>query len=126
MVTYTRAPCPSPTMLAMVDDMIGVAEVGAKSHQMNAAINIKSAEKRLQFNDAKCKSMLIGKKIESSINNNLKVDKWQVEHKEENGEINLFETFLGEVPIEETKEQKYLGFILSNTGNNMKNKIKLL
>ena len=104
-----------------MDDMIGVAGVGPKAHQMNAAINIKSAEKRLQFSDSKCKSMLIGKKIESSINNNLKVDKWQVEHKEENGEINLVETFLGEVPIEEAKEQKYLGFILSNTGNNMKN-----
>ena len=109
------------TMLAMVDDMVGVTEVGFKAHKMNTAINIKTAEKRLQFNDKKCKTMFIGKTTNNSINNSLKVDKWQIEHKEEKGEINLVETFIGEVPIDETKEQKYLGFILSNTGDNMKN-----
>ena len=51
----------------------------------------------------------------------LKNNKWKVEHKEDNGRVQLIETYDGEVPIEETNEQKYLGFILSNTGNNMKN-----
>ena len=57
----------------------------------------------------------------NSIDNKLKNNKWKVEHKEDNGRVQLIETYDGEVPIEETNEQKYLGFILSNTGNNMKN-----
>ena len=43
------------TMLAMVDDLVGVTNVGFKAQQLNAAINIKSAEKRLQFGETKCK-----------------------------------------------------------------------
>ena len=42
----------------------------------------------------------------------------KVEHNDEN---DLIETYIGEVPMEETQQQKYLGFILSNTGDNMKN-----
>ena len=109
------------TMLALVDDLIGVTNVGFKAQQVNAAINIKTAEKSLQFSDTKCKTMIIGKKSLNSIDNTLKVDKWKVEYKEDNGSVQLIETYDGEVPIEETNEQKYLGFILSNTGNNMKN-----
>ena len=40
---------------------------------------------------------------------------------EENKEIKLIESYIGEVPMEETNQQRYLGFIISNNGNNMKN-----
>ena len=51
------------------------------------------------------------------------VDKWKVEHEynKQNNEVKLIETYIGEVPMEETNQQKYLGFIISSTGNNMKN-----
>ena len=48
-------------MLGLVDDMIGVSEVGYKAQQLNAIINVKTAEKRLQFGVSKCKSMIVGK-----------------------------------------------------------------
>ena len=33
----------------------------------------------------------------------------------------MVETYIGEVPIQETDEQRYLGFILSSKGDNMAN-----
>ena len=68
------------SLLALVDDMIGVTKAGYKAQQMNAAINVKTAEKRLQFGVTKCKSMFIGKDSKDIINNPLFVDKWNVEH----------------------------------------------
>ena len=47
---------------------------------MNVLINIKSAEKGLQFGITKCKSMLIGKDLENVPNSNLTVDSWKVSH----------------------------------------------
>ena len=49
------------SVLALVDDLIGVTEAGFKAHQMNAVINAKTAEKRLQIGVAKCKTTFIGK-----------------------------------------------------------------
>ena len=37
------------SILALVDDMVGITDVGYKAQQMNTIINLKSAEKRLQF-----------------------------------------------------------------------------
>ena len=62
-------------MLALVDDLIGITNAGFKAQQMNAIINVKSAEKRLQFGVSKCKSMLISKKPELVQNSQLSVDK---------------------------------------------------
>ena len=50
---------------------------------MNAFLNVKTAEKGLQFGLKKCKSMLIGKSQENVINSKLFVDKWSVEHVED-------------------------------------------
>ena len=62
------------SMLGLVDDTIGVTEAGFMAQQMNAFINVKTAEKSLQFGPKKCKSMLIGEKTENVTNNPLKVD----------------------------------------------------
>ena len=84
---------------------------------------MKTAEKRLHFGEAKCKFMVIGKDSKDLIQNNLIVDKWKVGHEydEKNEEIKRIESYIGEVPMEETNQQRYLGFIISNNGNNMKN-----
>ena len=89
---------------------------------MNAFINMKTAEKCLQFGPTKCKSMLVGKE-KDVINSNLEVDKWSVTYVENvhTGEDVLKEIYCGPTEIERTVEQKYLGFVLSSTGDNMAN-----
>ena len=37
------------SMLALVDDLIGITYAGYKAQQMNIALNVKAAGKRLQF-----------------------------------------------------------------------------
>ena len=65
----------------------------------------------------KCKTMLIGKNLENIHKSNLMVDKWNIPHKNE-----VFsENYEGQVLIEQTDEHKYLGFMLSNKGDNMIN-----
>ena len=89
---------------------------------MNVFLNLKTAEKCLQFGATKCKTMLIGKSTENIINTKLLVDKWEVIYEEsDTGEEVLVETYVGQVPIEEVEEQRYLGFVLSSQGNNMVN-----
>ena len=61
------------SLLALVDDMIGVTTAGFRAQQMNAVINVKTAEKRLQFGVSKCKSMLVGKNCEAVVK---KCHKW--------------------------------------------------
>ena len=66
--------------------------------------------------------MLLGKNTDNIINTKLYVDKWQVKYEEsDTGEEVLEETYVGQTPIEETEEQRYLGFVLSSKGNNMVN-----
>jgi hypothetical protein len=109
--------------LGLVDDIIGVTEAGINAQKMNAFINIKTAEKTLQFGASKCKSMLVGKSAQNTVNSDLLVDKWTVKYEENvlTGEGELVEMYSGLTKIEKTKEQKYLGFVLSSTGDNMAN-----
>ena len=110
-------------MLGMVDDIIGVTEAGYQAKQMNSFINIKTAEKTLQFGPSKCKSMFVGKSANNFLNSDLHVDSWKVSYEDniETGDLDLIETFEGPVIMEKTTAQKYLGFVLSNTGDNMVN-----
>ena len=100
-----------------------------RAQQMNVAINIKSAEKRLQFGDSKCKSMIIGKKCDQIKNNDILVNKWNVSYVDnlEDGDVknDIIETFDGQVKMGKVEQQKYLGYILSNKGDNMKNIIQM-
>ena len=85
-----------------------------------AVINSKTAEKRLQFGAAKCKTMLIGENHNNFVvNNSLSVDTWKVEYQHDDDEDKLVETFGGQTNIENTDQQKYLGFFLSSKGDNM-------
>ena len=109
--------------LGLVDDVIGVTNAGLDAQKMNAFLNIKTAEKSLQFGPSKCKTMLVGKNTENTVNSELYVDSWKVEYQENlgTGEDDLIETYMGPTPIKMTNQQKYLGFVLSSTGDNMAN-----
>ena len=110
-------------ILGLVDDTIGITEAGHKAHMMNAFLNIKSAEKSLQFGVKKCKSMLVGNDTGNFLNYSLAVDNWSKEYSENNksGEVQITEIFTGKTEVGKTSEQKYLGFTISSTGNNMEN-----
>ena len=109
--------------LGLVDDILGVTEAGEKAQKMNSFINLKTAEKTLQFGPTKCKTMLVGKNLKNVINSGLLVDKWSVNYVEniQTGEAELVESYTGQTEIENVTEQKYLGFVLSSTGDNMAN-----
>ena len=104
--------------LGLVDDIIGITEAGSKAQMFNAFLNIRTAEKTLQFGTAKCKYMIVGKQSDSFFTNDLMVDTWTVDYSETG---NILEKYDGQTPIDQTEQQKYLGFIISNTGNNMVN-----
>ena len=57
------------------------------------------------------------------LNNELVVGTWRVTHEDnpETGEEDLVEVYDGQVAIQKTEVQKYLGFYLSSLGNNMVN-----
>ena len=51
------------------------------------------------------------------------MDSWSVEYEDNlnTGDYDLIETHQGQVNIEKTEKHKYLGFIISSTGDNMVN-----
>ena len=109
--------------LGLVDDIVGISEAGYKAQQQNVFINLKTAEKTLQFGVAKCKSMLISKDCDSVFSSDIMVDKWEVKYEENpmTGDLCLNENFSGQTKIEQTDKQMYLGFVISSTGDNMVN-----
>ena len=98
------------SVLGLVDDTIGISEAGYQAQMLNAFLNVKTAEKWLQFGVKKCKTMLIGEDNANILNNSLYVDSWAVEHKEDRatGETELVETFTGLVELAKCTEQRYL------------------
>ena len=56
-------------VLGMIDDLVGVSESGVKATQLNAFINVKSAEKKLQFGPSKCHTMKIDHKNVTNVEN---------------------------------------------------------
>ena len=109
--------------LGMVDDIVGITEAGYQASQLNNIINIKTAEKNLQFGPSKCEYMVVGKNPDCVLQSKLKVDNWVKEYKEDTntGEMTLVEYYGGKIDMKETKEYKYLGFIISSKGDNMAN-----
>ena len=67
--------------------------------------------------------MLVRKNTKNTLNHELYVDSWKVEYQEnlDTGEDDLIETYMGPTPIKMTNQQKYFGFVLSSTVNNMAN-----
>ena len=106
-------------LLGQVDDLLGVTEAGFKCEQLNAFVNVKTADKDLQFGPAKCKSMIVSKvKPEPFHKPQLSVDAWKLEHTKSG---NLKEEFTGKVDISDENSLMYLGYVLSNKGSNLPN-----
>ena len=120
---YTYKGSMQISMLGLVDDLIGITEVGYKAQQLNAILNVKSAEKGLQFGTKKCKTMLVGHMKENYTNNELKVDYWKEDMIERVGNevTEVVDRYMGEIVIDATEQYKYLGFVISTKGDNMAN-----
>ena len=70
------------TLLGQVDDLLGVDEAGYKSEQLNAYVNVKIADKGLQFKSEKCSYMMISKVVSQVFQKyDLFVDSWNLNHK---------------------------------------------
>ena len=80
---------PEP-VLGMVYDIIGVTLAGYNAAQMNSYFNVKSADKYLQIGLDKCKSMVVGKRIESFHTPKLILDTWETSHGEDGELIEQF------------------------------------
>ena len=106
-------------LLGQVDDLLGVAEAGFKSEQLNAFVNVKTADKDLQFGTKKCSFMVVSKMKPQNIHKaELFVDSWQVKHQSDGS---LQEEFVGKVPMIEESSMLYLGHVISKHGSNMPN-----
>ena len=110
------------SVLGLVDDCIGVTEAGDAATEMNVFLNAKTAEEGLQYSAPKCKTMLIGKKSDKP-KNVMYVDKWQLNFFEDKqtGQTHFKEAYEGQVPISNTDIHKYLGHMISSTGDNSVN-----
>ena len=104
-------------------DLICVSECGIQTSMMNSYINVKTNSKKLQFGVEKCKKIHVGKTCDDFKCQQLFVDNWaEVEVRNEDlASISTEDQYLGEEEIEEKKEERYLGDIISNDGRNMKN-----
>ena len=67
-------------ILGMIDDVAGISESGVKSKELNAFINVKSAEKKLQFGPDKCNILTIAHKNVKVVENSLYIDYWSENH----------------------------------------------
>ena len=106
-------------LLGMVDDLIGITNAGYKTNQLNAFVNVKAADKDLQFGIEKCKSMIVSKKNPYTFQiPALSVDSWEIKH-EENGDIK--ETYTGKQNMKLEDSLMYLGHVVSKKGGNIQN-----
>ena len=109
--------------LGMVDDLLTISDCGYKTKLMNEFINFKTGTKRLQFGASKCIKMHIGKDQSTILCQDLYVGEWKdvVVEDPKTGGFKITEYFGGNIKMEEKKEQKYLGDILSSDGTHSKN-----
>ena len=107
----------------MVDDILCVSECGFKSNMSHAFITFKSESKKLQFGPSKCKKLHIGKYCRDYNCNTLQVDNWKEVFitNEETGITEQEDICESKEVIEDVKEERYLGDIISSDGKNVKN-----
>ena len=106
-----------------MDDILGVTEANFKAQQMNGFLNVRSADKTLQFGPSKCKTMFVGRKGALDLSGTLSVDNWDTNYvdKDHTGKYDLVESFSGQIDMENVNEWKYLGFMISNSDSNISN-----
>ena len=77
-------------LLGMMDDLVGISEAGFKAQELNAYVNVKTADKNLQFGPDKCKVMFVGKTQETFPKNKLYVDCWDTKYDKDENIIDHF------------------------------------
>ena len=107
--------------LGMVDDVLAVSKCGSDSVAMNAFLNQKTNIKRLQYGPDKCHHLHVGK--EKSLCPDLYIDQWKLEKKDkfETDIKNLIDVMDEPCLVENVKDDKYLGDVISVDGRNTKN-----
>ena len=107
--------------LAMVDDLACVSTCGLDTVKTNAFINAKTSLKKLQFGPDKCHKMHVG--IKKPYCPELSIDSWKMKVKTEieSKTEEQIDEFDGDVIMEESEEEKYLGDIITHDGMNKKN-----
>ena len=107
----------------MVRNTCLISECGFKTTMSNAYLTLKTDMKKLQFGAKKCKKIHVGKTCENYKCQDLKVDKWEeiVIKNEEKGTEDIDDVCNGYKIMEENKEEKYLGDLISSDGKNIKN-----
>ena len=89
---------------------------------LNSFINGMTSMKKLQFGAEKCKKLHIGNERWEGQCQSLSVEKWtEVFVKNDYGEVEANDIFLGEHNMEITEDDGYLGDLISNDGRNIKN-----
>ena len=101
----------------MVDDLACVSTCGLDTVKTNAFINAKTSLKKLQFGPDKCQKMHVGKNTPYCPE--LGIDSWKTNIETKTGE-NIDE-FDGDVLMEESEEEKYLGDMITRDGMKKKN-----
>ena len=107
--------------LTMVDDTLNISKCGVDSGLATAHLNAQTNIKKLQYGEAKCHKLHIGKSdVVCPVN---KIDAWKLEKRdgEATSILDLVDTEAGPHVIETTTHDKYLGDILQDNGKNTKN-----
>ena len=79
---------------------------------------MKSAEKGIQFGPDKCHTMNITRSIAQTVEKDLYFNHLSEKHIKKDQIINTFE---GMLKMKNVEEQKYLGFVISEDGSNLRN-----
>ena len=108
-------------ILGMVDNILSISESGYKTCMLNAFLNAKTALKRLQFGQDKCHVLYVGKEIPNHKKIELFVDGWKMHELQDyyTGRTEIEETPSNAQEILESKQEKYLGQIISIDGTNV-------
>ena len=109
--------------LIMLDDLITISECGLNTAMVNSYVRFQTLSKKLQFGNNKCKKIHIGKKLEKHKCQDLFLEKWTVKEIKDctTGEIKTKDIWEDEEVMEEMKNDKYLGHIVSRDGRNIEN-----
>ena len=102
----------------MIDDIVGVSENVVNSIQLNAFINVKTAQKKLQFGHNKCNTLTIAHKNVNYVKLNHVIDYWSERH---DNNDHLIVNFEGKLDMNEVSLHKYLGFVITSDGSNITN-----
>ena len=88
-------------VLGMVYDLAGMSESGVNAKQLNVYLNVKTAEKKLQFGPDKFHTLEIAHRNVTCSQSDLYIDHWSEKHDREG---NLIKQFEGQVKMVNVSE----------------------